>query len=70
MELGATQDATSCVTSQEILSILWNLGGGSLPHSQEVSTCLYPEPEQSSSSHPTPLIHDQSYYPPPTSWSS
>jgi hypothetical protein len=25
---------------------------GSLPHSQELSTCLYPEPEQSSPNHP------------------
>jgi hypothetical protein len=51
MELSATQNAICCVTAQEILSILWNLGGGSSPHSQELSTCPYPEPEQSSPYH-------------------
>jgi hypothetical protein len=40
-------------TAQEISSILWNLGGGgALPHSQELLTCLYPKPEQSSPYHP------------------
>jgi hypothetical protein len=28
---------------------------GSLPHSQELSTCPYPEPDQSSPQHPNPI---------------
>jgi hypothetical protein len=47
MELSTTRDASSCTTTQEIPSTLWNSGGGALPQSQEFSTCPYLEPEQS-----------------------
>jgi hypothetical protein len=31
---------------------------GSIPNSQELSTCSYPEPDQSSSHHPIPPLQD------------
>jgi hypothetical protein len=57
MELSITQDAISCATIQEIPSILWNPAGRSLPHLQELSTCPYPETDQSSI---YPSFQDQS----------
>jgi hypothetical protein len=39
---------------------------GSLPHSQELSTAPYPEPDQSSPHHPIRPLQDPSYYYPPT----
>jgi hypothetical protein len=58
MELSITQDAPSCATTQEISTIVWNWeGGGSSPHSQELSTCPYHEPEQSS-----PSVHTAPYH--------
>jgi hypothetical protein len=30
---------------------------GSIPNSQKLSTCSYPEPDQSSPHHPIPIIH-------------
>jgi hypothetical protein len=37
---------------------------GSIPNSQELSTCPYPEPDQSSPQHPIPPLQDASqYYP-------
>jgi hypothetical protein len=39
---------------------------GSLPHSQELSTCPYPEPDKSSPHHPILSLQDPSYYYPPT----
>jgi hypothetical protein len=43
----------------------------SIPNSQELSTCSYPEPDQSSPHHPIPpsKIHPNIIHP-PTSWSS
>jgi hypothetical protein len=31
---------------------------GSIPNSQELSTCSYPEPDQSSPHHPIPPLQD------------
>jgi hypothetical protein len=39
---------------------------GSIPNSQELSTCSYLEPDQSSPYHPIPPLQDPSYYYPPT----
>jgi hypothetical protein len=39
---------------------------GSIPNSQELSTCPYPEPDQFSPHHPILLIQDPSSYYPPT----
>jgi hypothetical protein len=39
---------------------------GSIPNSQELSTCSYPEPDQSIPHHPIPPLQDQSQYYPPT----
>jgi hypothetical protein len=39
---------------------------GSIPNSQELSTCCYPEPDQSSPYHPIPPLQDPSQYYPPT----
>jgi hypothetical protein len=33
---------------------------GSIPNSQELSTCHYPEPDQSSPHHPKPPLQDTS----------
>jgi hypothetical protein len=33
---------------------------GSIPNSQELSTCSYPEPDQSSPHHPMPPLQDPS----------
>jgi hypothetical protein len=33
---------------------------GSIPNSQELSTCPYPEPDQSSPQHPIPPLQDPS----------
>jgi hypothetical protein len=65
IELSTTQDATSCATTQQISSILWNRGGGggALLHSQELATCPYHVSDQS---RPYPLIN---IIYPPTSWS-
>jgi hypothetical protein len=44
---------------------------GSIPHSQELSTCSYPEPDQSSPHHPIPPLQDPSMLggvPVPTAW--
>jgi hypothetical protein len=38
----------------------------SIPNSQELSACSYPEPDQSSLHHPNPLLQDPSWYYPPT----
>src|SRR5215470_8956476 len=44
---------------------------GSLPHSQELATCPYPEPVQSSPCPPIPLREDPfQYYPPIYAWVS
>jgi hypothetical protein len=34
---------------------------GSIPNSQELSTCSYPEPDQSSPHHPIPPLQDSVY---------
>jgi hypothetical protein len=39
---------------------------GSIPNSQELSTCPYPEPDQSSPHHPMPPPQDPSEYYPTT----
>jgi hypothetical protein len=39
---------------------------GSIPNSQEVATCPYPEPDQSSPHHPIPPLRDPSWFYPPT----
>jgi hypothetical protein len=39
---------------------------GSLPHLQELSTCPYSEPDQSSPHHPILFLQDPSKYYPPT----
>jgi hypothetical protein len=39
---------------------------GSVPNSQELSTCSYPEPDQSSPYHPIPPLQVPFYYYPPT----
>jgi hypothetical protein len=39
---------------------------GSILNSQELSTCPYPEPDQSSPHHPIPPLQDPSYYYPAT----
>jgi hypothetical protein len=39
---------------------------GSIPNSQELSSCPYPEPDQSSPHHPIPPLQDPSWYYPPT----
>jgi hypothetical protein len=41
-------------------------GGGSLPHSQELSVHPHHDPEQSSPYHPTQSLQDQSEHHPPT----
>jgi hypothetical protein len=33
---------------------------GSIPNSQELSNCFYPEPDQSTPHHPIPPLHDPS----------
>jgi len=38
---------------------------GSLTHSQVPATCLYPEPDRSTSCSPIPLLEDPSQYNPP-----
>jgi hypothetical protein len=43
---------------------------GSLPSSQELSICTYPESDQSSPIHQIPSLQEQSYIYTPTSWSS
>jgi hypothetical protein len=35
---------------------------GSIPNSQELSTCSYPEPDQSSLQHPIPPLQDPSNF--------
>jgi hypothetical protein len=42
---------------------------GSIPNSQELSTCSYPEPDQSSPHHPIPPLQDRFLYR-PLLWSS
>jgi hypothetical protein len=39
---------------------------GSIPNSQQLSTCSYSEPDQFSPHHPIPPLQDPSYYYPPT----
>jgi hypothetical protein len=39
---------------------------GSIPNSQELSTCSYPEPDQSGPHHPIPPLQDPSKYYPST----
>jgi hypothetical protein len=39
---------------------------GSMPNSQELSTCSYPEPDQSAPYRPIPPLQDPSKYYPPT----
>jgi hypothetical protein len=45
---------------------------GLIPNSQELSTCSYPEPDQSSPHHPIPPLQDPSFMlggvPVPTAW--
>jgi len=44
---------------------------GSLPHSQQLATCPYPDPDQSSPCHPIPLPEDTfQYYTPIYAWVS
>jgi hypothetical protein len=51
MEVSSTQDATGCVAIRQFDGNFMK-PEGSLQHSQELSTCLYSEPDQSS--HITP----------------
>jgi hypothetical protein len=50
MELSRSWENASCAATQELPNILMELEG-SLPCSQESSTCPYPEPYQSSPHH-------------------
>jgi hypothetical protein len=47
VELTTAREATSCVATRYISQHFME-SEGSLPHSQELSTCPYPEPDQSS----------------------
>jgi hypothetical protein len=51
MELSPSWEAASCAAIQELPNIVWQ-PEGSLPCSQEPSTCPYPESDQSSPHHP------------------
>jgi hypothetical protein len=58
MELSTTQEALSCYDS--VVSQHFMETEGSIPISQELSTCSYPEPGQSSSHHPISTLKDPS----------
>jgi hypothetical protein len=59
MELSTTREATDLcihlIVSQHFMEL-----EGSLPHSQELSTCPYPEPDQFSPHHPILSLKDPS----------
>jgi hypothetical protein len=57
MQLSTTREATGCEATRQFPSILWNPKGSS-PNSQELYTCPYPEPDQSSPHHPIPPLQD------------
>jgi hypothetical protein len=48
------------IVSQHFMELV-----GSIPNSQELSTCSYPYPDQSSPHHPIPPLQDPSWYYPP-----
>jgi hypothetical protein len=60
MELSTTQEATSCVARHSIASQHFMEHKGSLPQSQELSNCPYPEPDQSSQNPATHSISPRS----------
>jgi hypothetical protein len=49
------QSLTHSIVSQHFMEL-----EGSVPNSQELSTCPYPESDQSSPHHPFPLLQDPS----------
>jgi hypothetical protein len=58
------RDQQLCIHS--IFSLHYMEPEGSLPNSQDLFTCTYPEPEQSNPHHPTLSLQDpSSYYQPP-----
>jgi hypothetical protein len=59
MELSTTQEASKLLGHQ-ILSQNFMEPEDSVSYSQELSTCSYPEPDQSSPQHPIPTLRDPS----------
>jgi hypothetical protein len=58
MELSTTREIPSCldlIVSQHFME-----PEGSIPNLQELSTCPYPEPDQSSPHHSIPPLQDPS----------
>jgi hypothetical protein len=58
MGLSSTREATSRTATQDLPSIFWNLKVHSLPLSQELHNCPYPEPDQFSPYLPVSSLKD------------